>query len=157
MAEYRVSAASGTSDDWARSPLILGIGQLAWETDTRVLRVGDGINLEQDLPIAAQEKTDSPFVIDDSKVSGSSAWSSLKSQSADSATLIAAKQYTDQAVQQSPAAGSAVYAIVQNANGTYPARPSVGGTQVVFWFQIVANTPPPAGVMQTNDQLIVRS
>lgn len=158
MVDVRVSAASGTSDDWAASTLVLGVGQFAWETDTQILRIGDGQALEPNLPIVAQgQDLGSQLAIDDGNPSSGAVWSSLKTQAQDTATLTAAKQYTDQAVQASPSATALVYAVVQNTTGTWASRPAVGAQQVVFWFQIVANTPPPAGFMLGNDQLIVRS
>lgn len=74
MVDVRVTAASGTSTDWAASTLVLSVGQLAWETDTLILRVGDGENLEPNLPIAA---------------------SAAGGGGVDSNTLAAAEAYTD--------------------------------------------------------------
>lgn len=45
-----VALRSGTSADWAATSLVLGLGELGAETDTGVLKLGDGVTGWADLP-----------------------------------------------------------------------------------------------------------
>lgn len=139
MTDVRVSAATGLSTDWASSPLVLGMGQLAWETDTQILRIGDGVNLEPQLPILAQNSTNPVVTIDDSSTGqGNSVWSSLQTSTQIAAALAAANAYTDKV-----AGGftQRVDVAVQNADSTWPVRPSA---YVVFAFGISGALTPPS-------------
>lgn len=155
MVDVRVSAASGTAADWAASTLVLGVGQLAWETDTGILRIGDGQSLEQNLPILAQEN--SGIVINDvvAQASGNTVWSSLEALTQDQATLTAAKSYTDTAVKgalqgQQPR----LDVCLQNTNGTYPNRPNA---YCVFVFSTGGSTTPPTWLVPGVDVFFLRS
>lgn len=156
MVDIRVSAASGTSSDWAASTLILGIGQFAWETDTGILRIGDGVNLEPNLPVAANQNA-VLLSIDDTypATSGAAVWSALQSYNQDIATLRAAKAYADQAVSGALAGQQPRMDVCfQNPDGSYPNRPSA---YCVFVFSTNGSTIAPTWLVTGVDVFFLRS
>lgn len=151
MVDVRVSAASGSSADWAASTLVLGVGQFAWETDTLILRVGDGETLEPNLPIVAQGAVPAVEIDDaDADVSGASVWSSLKTQSEINEALVTANSYTDQALQ----GGARIDVAFQNGDGTWPNRPVA---RVVFAFTTNGSTAAPVWLQPGLDVIFYRS
>lgn len=155
MGDVRLTAASGTSTDWAQSTVILGVGQLAWETDTQILRIGDGSSLEPNLPVLTQINAQDIQIDDSGNVSGSTVWSSLMSQSQDTATLTAANAYTDQAVKgvgqgQQPR----LDVCLQNADGTWPNRPNA---YCIFALSTGGSTTPPSWLVTGVDLFFLRS
>lgn len=157
MGDVRVTAASGTAAEWAASPLVLGVGQFAWETDTQILRVGDGTNTEQNLEIVAQVGTPLGPQIDDNPadVSGSSLWSSLNTQAQINAALVAANAYTDSAVRGvSQGQQPRLDVCFQNSDGTWPNRPSA---YCIFAFTTNGSTTPPSWLAAGIDELFYRA
>lgn len=157
MGDVRVSAASGTASDWAVSTVILGVGQLAWETDNLVLRIGNGVDLEPNLPIIARsaDGTATPIIDDsDAGVSGSTVWSSLNTQAKIAAAVAQANAYTDSVllgVQQGTTPRFDV--AFQNADGTWGNRPSA---YCVFAFTTNGSTVAPSWLVTQVDVLFYR-
>lgn len=157
MVDVRVSAASGTSADWAASTLVLGVGQLAWETDTQILRIGDGSNLEPNLPIVAQPQTIQYPVIDDNPtdVSNFAVWSSQNTQAQIAAALQQANAYTDQAMQGVlNGTGLPIAVAFQNSDGSWGNRP---GASCVFAFTTNGSTTAPNWLQPGIDVLFYRN
>lgn len=153
MVDVRVSAASGTSDEWAASGLILGVGQLAWETDTQIMRVGDGRNVEPNLQIVAQPID--PIPIDDGNPSGGAVWSSLHTNAQIQAALKNANAYTDSGIQGIlNGTTPRIDVCFQNTDGSWPSRPSA---YFIMALSTGGSTTPPTWLKTGIDLFFVRS
>lgn len=157
MGDIRVVAASGTAAEWAQATVILGVGQLAWETDTQIMRVGDGMSLEPALPIAAQVGPSGPQIDDNiADVSASVVWSALNTQAQINAALVLANAYTDQVVKGATTGNQQprIDVCYQNADGSWPSRPN---SFCVFAFTTNGSTTPPTWLVQGIDELFYRN
>lgn len=157
MVDVRVSAASGTTADWAVSTVILGVGQLAWETDALVLRIGNGVDLEPNLPIVASGDTNNAApVIDDSDadISATVVWSALNTQSKIAAAVQQANAYTDSQITGVQQGTTPRFDVAfQNSDGTWGNRPSA---YCVFAFTTNGSTVAPTWMVTGVDVLFYR-
>lgn len=140
MTDLVYSFAAGISDDWIAQNPVLALGQPAWEVDTLKGKVGDGSTAYNDLAYSIGDIYNGEIPqIDDSVATSGNVWSALQTQTYGISVLQQANAYTDQAVQGSTRPLNMV-AIYQNADGTWPNRPSAD-TVVAYGYPGLSNSP----------------